>query len=154
MQRKHKRLWFILFILACLSGAVGLSLYALRENVSFFYSPQEVRSFQESGNPAVRAGRVFRLGGLVKPGSLQKRDGALAVSFVVTDGAADTPVAYKGILPDLFREGQGVVAKGSFDAQGVFVAAELLAKHDENYMPPEVKKALEKAHAEGTGQAE
>lgn len=154
MQRKHKRLWFIVFILSCLAGSVGLSLYALRDNVSFFYSPQEVQAFLQSGNPVIAPGRVFRLGGLVKAGSLQKRDGDLAISFVVTDRAAETPVEYKGILPDLFREGQGVVAKGSLDVRGVFVASELLAKHDEAYMPPEVKKALEKAHQEGAGRAE
>ena len=142
-MKKRQRLYFILFILVCLSAAVGLSLYALKENISYFYSPMEVKQ-----HPALSAGHRFRLGGLVKKGSLEKRNNSLSISFIVTDEVNDLRVEYTGILPDLFREGQGVVATGSLNNQGVFVATELLAKHDEKYMPPEVAKSLEKAAKE------
>ena len=144
-MKKKQRLYFILLFLACLSTAVGLSLYALQDNIAFFYSPSEAQKMQ------MQQGQRFRLGGLVKTGTLKKRNDALAVSFTVTDGMADTPVEYSGILPDLFREGQGVVATGSLNAENIFIATELLAKHDENYMPPEVAKSLEKAAREKTG---
>jgi cytochrome c-type biogenesis protein CcmE len=135
-MKKKQRLRFVLFILASLSASTGLALWALKDNVSFFFAPREVKEKH------IAPGRSFRLGGLVKQGSLQKRGGDLSVSFVVTDLKDDITVEYAGILPDLFREGQGVVAKGSMDARGVFVATELLAKHDEKYMPPEVARAL------------
>jgi cytochrome c-type biogenesis protein CcmE len=142
--KQRQRLYFIIFVLTCLSAAVGLSLYALQDNISFFYSPMEVEQ-----HPALSAsGHSFRLGGLVKKGSLKKRGDSLTVSFIVTDEVKDIRVEYSGILPDLFREGQGVVATGSMNAQGVFIAKELLAKHDEKYMPPEVAKSLEKAARE------
>ena len=142
-MKKNQRLKFIVFILVCLSAAVGLALYALRDNVSFFYSPMEIAQ-----HPELTAGHKFRLGGLVEKGTLKKRDNSLAVSFTVTDEVKEIPVEYSGILPDLFREGQGVVATGSLNDKGVFVATELLAKHDEKYMPPEVAKSLEKAARE------
>ena len=149
MTRKKQRLYFIVLVLAALAVAMALSLYALRGNISFFYTPSQVREFAARNAPEVAAGRVFRLGGLVKAGSLQKRGDDLSVSFVVTDMKQDMTVTYRGILPDLFREGQGVVAKGALQG-GTFAATELLAKHDEKYMPPEVAKALKKAHKEGT----
>lgn len=148
MKKKQQRLYFILFILSCLSAAVGISLYALQDNISFFYSPMEVKAFQTQQSPLVTPGRRFRLGGLVKNGTLQKRKNTMSVSFVVTDEVNDMRVEYSGILPDLFREGQGVVATGSLNDGGVFVASDILAKHDENYMPPEVAKSLEKAARE------
>jgi cytochrome c-type biogenesis protein CcmE len=144
-MKKKQRLYFILFILASLAAAVGLSLYALQDNISFFYSPVEVKALQDKFSPAVAVGRRFRLGGLVKKGTLQKRRDTLVVSFVVTDEVNDMRVGYSGILPDLFREGQGVVATGSLNEAGVFIATDILAKHDEKYMPPEVAKSLEKA---------
>jgi cytochrome c-type biogenesis protein CcmE len=136
MKKSHQRLYFILFILACLGGALGLSLYALQDNISFFYSPSEIKAFRVVNDTRVAEGRVFRLGGMVKDGSVKKRDGDLSIRFIVTDFAEETPVEYKGLLPDLFREGQGVVAKGTLNGRGIFMAVELLAKHDENYMPP------------------
>jgi cytochrome c-type biogenesis protein CcmE len=140
-MKKRQRLYFILFILACLSAAVSLALYALKDNIAFFYSPSEVAG-------KTSPGQVFRLGGLVEKGSLKKRDSGLTVSFIITDTLKEMRVEYKGILPDLFREGQGVVATGSLNDKGVFEATELLAKHDEKYMPPEVAKSLERAAKE------
>lgn len=147
-MKKKQRLYFILFVVACLSLATGLSLCALQDNISFFHSPMEVKALQDKKSPLVVTGHRFRLGGLVKKGTLQKRAGAPVVSFIVTDGVGDRLVEYAGILPDLFREGQGVVATGSLNEHGVFVATGLLAKHDEKYMPPEVAKSLEKAARE------
>jgi cytochrome c-type biogenesis protein CcmE len=127
-----------------LATAAGLALYALRDSVSFFYSPSQARA------AAVPAGRTIELGGLVAAGSLRKTpDGGIA--FVVADHRDHDAVAYQGELPDLFREGQGVVAKGSFRADGVFEATEILAKHDERYMPRELVRAL-KASGEWRGQ--
>lgn len=143
-MKKAQRLKFILFILSCLGVAVALSLYALKDNISFFYSPMEVVE-----HPRLAEGHRFRLGGLVKKGTLTKHD--LTVSFIVTDEVKELPVEYTGILPDLFREGQGVVATGHLNDKGVFVATELLAKHDEKYMPPEVAKSLERAAREKAG---
>ncbi|MCE9507675.1 MAG: cytochrome c maturation protein CcmE [Alphaproteobacteria bacterium] len=141
-MKKRQRLHFILFILASLSAAVGLSLYALQDNISFFYSPMEVKKMN------IAPEHRFRLGGLVKKGTLQKHKDTLSVSFTVTDEVQEMRIEYTGILPDLFREGQGVVATGSLNAQGVFIATDILAKHDEKYMPPEVAKSLEKAARE------
>lgn len=147
MKRSSKpkqRLRFILMIVSALGLATGLSLYALQDNVAFFFTPTEVHDLQEKQSPLVGSGHVFRLGGMVKKGSIKKRGDDLSIRFVVTDGTRETDVAYTGLLPDLFREGQGVVAKGSLDDKGVFTANELLAKHDENYVPPEMKKAMER----------
>ena len=143
-MKARGRLYFILFILACLAAAVGLALYALQDNISFFYSPMEIAKHPELSMP----GHTFRLGGLVKKDTLKKRNDSLAISFTVTDTVKEIHVKYSGILPDLFREGQGVVATGSLNDKGVFVATELLAKHDEKYMPPEVAKSLERAAKE------
>jgi cytochrome c-type biogenesis protein CcmE len=139
MTRKRRRMIFILTGMVLLSAAVALVLVAIDETVTFFYSPTEV----EAQAPA--PGRSFRLGGLVEEGSVKKLDDGLTVEFRVTDLAASIPVNYRGILPDLFREGQGVITEGKLDANGVFVAQEVLAKHDENYMPPEVADVLKEA---------
>lgn len=137
MKPKHKRLTFVVIALALLGAATGLVLTAFEENIVFFYSPADV--VQKQPDPD----RRFRLGGLVEGGSVQK-PGNAETRFVVTDGTATIPVTYTGILPDLFREGQGVVAEGRF-VDGLFRADEVLAKHDENYMPPEVAEALKKS---------
>lgn len=137
-MKKNDRLKFILFVLACLGLAVGLALYALKDNIAFFYTPHEI-----AAHPELTPGHTFRLGGLVKKGTVRKRD--LTTLFTVTDDLKDMKVEYTGILPDLFREGQGVVATGALNDKGVFIATELLAKHDENYMPPELAKSLERA---------
>lgn len=148
-MKKRQRFYFILFVLGCLGLAVGLALFALRDNISFFYSPKEIAAYRMAGDPRIAADKVFRLGGLVKEGTVSKDDQSAIVRFVVTDSAAEIAVEYQGIVPDLFREGQGVVAMGRMNDAGVFVADELLAKHDENYMPPEVAKALKDAHEAG-----
>jgi len=136
MKPKHKRLALYAVGLAILGVAVALVLSALEENIVFFHSPSDV----EAGRLA--ADRPFRLGGLVAEGSVERVDGSEIVHFDITDGAHTIPVVYSGLLPDLFREGQGVVTNGRLGADGVFTAAEVLAKHDESYMPPEVAEAL------------
>ena len=140
--KKKQRFYFIILILSALGIAAALSLYALQDNVAFFFTPSEITRLKDESPAMVAEGSIFRLGGMVKDGSVKKRGDDLSVHFIVTDGALETPVTYKGLLPDLFREGQGVVAKGSLDDKGVFIASELLAKHDENYMPPEMAKKL------------
>ena len=137
MTRRQKRLALILGAVATLGVAIGLVLYALNSNIVFFFTPTQVAQ-QEAPT-----GRNFRIGGLVEPGSLQ-RDGT-RVTFRVTDNSRQIPVAYTGSLPDLFKEGKGVVAQGSLGADGTFTATEVLAKHDENYMPPEAAEALKQA---------
>jgi cytochrome c-type biogenesis protein CcmE len=134
MTPKRRRLWLLLGSLGTLSVAAALVLTALNDNLVFFYSPTQVA--EKNVTPA----RHFRLGGLVEQGSIQK-DGQI-VRFTVTDMNKTLKVVYRGILPDLFREGQGVIAEGSIGPDGVFAAREILAKHDENYMPKEVAKAL------------
>lgn len=140
---RKKRLQLILFMVAGIGSAVGLLMYSLSENVNLFQTPTEIASGQ------VPVGRTIRAGGLVVAGSVQRDTSGLAVTFDVTDGAATVPIHYEGILPDLFREGQGIVAMGKLDASGTFQASEVLAKHDEEYMPPEVKHALDQAHEDG-----
>jgi cytochrome c-type biogenesis protein CcmE len=135
MTRKQRRAVLIGTSLGVLALAVGLVLAALRDSIVFFYTPSEV------AEKHLNAGKRFRLGGLVEDGSLRRREGT-TVSFVVTDKRATLPVTYTGVLPDLFREGQGVVAEGMLNADGVFHADSVLAKHDEKYMPPEVAKKL------------
>ena len=134
---RQKRLGIILFIAAGLSVAVGLTLFALRQNINMFYTPTQVAAGE------VASGVQFRIGGMVKAGTIQEDQGSLRVSFVTTDYSSDVPVQYEGILPDLFAEGEGVVAEGVLNEQGMLIASEVLAKHDENYMPPEVAAALE-----------
>lgn len=138
MTRKQRRLGLIGGGLAVLAIAVALMLNAFRDSIVFFNSPSEV--VQRKIGPDTR----IRLGGLVKDGSIV-HGADLAVRFEVTDGKTELPVAYRGVLPDLFREGQGVIAEGTFDAGGVFKADTILAKHDENYMPKEVADALKKS---------
>src|SRR6185369_7255305 len=137
MKRRHKRVAFIVVGLAGLALAAFLVASAFRNNLVFFFSPTQVAAKEAPVD------RTFRIGGLVQDGTLQ-RDG-LTVRFVVTDTAASIPVVYKGILPDLFKEGRGCVAQGKIGADGVFQAEQVLAKHDENYMPPEAGKAIDKA---------
>src|SRR3982074_443969 len=137
MTRKHRRLAMIGGSFAVLGIAAALVLNAMRDSIVFFSTPAMV------AEKHIPAGRRFRLGGLVQPGSLVRGDN-LAVSFEVADGDARLPVSYKGILPDLFREGQGVIAEGALDPAGVFKADTVLAKHDETYMPKDVADALKK----------
>ena len=135
MTRKQRRGVLIGTCLAVLGAAIGLVLFAMRDSIVFFYSPSEVAAMQ------IAPGLRFRLGGLVETGSVVRDEGT-TVRFVITDQAKMLPVTYTGVLPDLFREGQGVVAEGTFEPDGVFHADNVLAKHDENYMPPEVAKKL------------
>ena len=139
MKPRHKRLAFILVGLAGLGVAAALVLNALNSNLQLFYSPSELVA------GAAPKERTFRLGGLVEEGSVKRGNDGLTVSFVLTDRAENVNVIFKGILPDLFKEGQGAVALGKISNDGVFMADEVLAKHDETYMPPEVAKALEQA---------
>ena len=139
MKARHKRLVFIVAGLAGLAVAIGLIANAFNQNLVFFFSPSDVQANQAPVN------REFRLGGLVQEGSLKRENDGLTVHFIVTDNANTIPVTFTGILPDLFREGQGVVAQGKLNESGTFLAKEVLAKHDESYMPPEVQDALDKA---------
>lgn len=147
MTPRKRRLLFVGLSLAAMSTATALVLNALDSNVMFFYSPSQV----EAGEAPREA--AFRLGGLVEAGSLRRGADGLDVRFVVTDGARSTPVQYRGLLPDLFREGKGVVVAGRLQQGGAFTATEVLAKHDENYMPPEAAAALEQAHPQRGGTA-
>jgi cytochrome c-type biogenesis protein CcmE len=139
MKPKRRRLVFVAAGLALLGAAAGLGLYAMNDALVFFYSPSELLTQQ------LPTDRTVRIGGLVEVGSVVRDAGGTAVRFGVTDTAKTVPVVFDGILPDLFREGQGVVAQGRLGADGVFVAAEVLAKHDESYMPKEVVDALKKS---------
>jgi cytochrome c-type biogenesis protein CcmE len=138
--KQKQRLAFVLILVVGVGSAAALALSALGENVAYFFSPSEV---QAGKSPAMRN---FRLGGLVERGSVKKEGDGLTVHFIITDGAASVPVTYRGLLPDLFREGQGIVAFGRMDGTH-FTADEVLAKHDENYMPPEAAQALRNAGA-------
>jgi len=138
MKPRHKRMAMIGGGLAALGVVAALVLAAFQENLVFFFTPSQVAAKEAP------QGRTFRIGGMVEKGSV-KRDG-VQVSFVITDTAKTVPVTYRGPLPDLFREGKGVVAQGQLGADGVFQAREVLAKHDENYMPPEAAEAVKRAH--------
>ena len=140
LHRKRK-LAVILFVATGLRATVGLTLFALGQNMNMFYTPSQVAMGE------VEVGRRFRIGGMVKEGSFVSDSDSLKVRFETTDYAHAVPVEYEGILPDLFREGQGIVAEGSVDSQGVFSASKVLAKHDENYMSQEVKAALDASGA-------
>jgi len=142
-QRKQKLL-IILFMVAGIALAVALMLVALKENINLFYTPQQIVNGEAPIN------RTIRAGGMVVEGSVSRAKDGLTVRFDVTDGKDIVTIEYEGILPDLFREGQGIVALGQLNEDKVFIASEVLAKHDENYMPPEVADALEKAHDKGT----
>ena len=134
---RRQRLWVVLSIVVFASVAVGLAAYALRGNINLFYPPVEVAAGKAPADTPIR------VGGMVVDGSVERSDTSLEVRFQVTDYQATVPVVYEGILPDLFAEGEGVVASGRLDGRGVFRADEVLAKHDENYMPPEVADALQ-----------
>ncbi len=137
MTRKRRRLYIVLTGMVLLSGAVALVLVALDENLSYFYSPSDIAEAPQ--------GRPIRLGGLVEADSITRQTDGVTVTFRVTDLAASVPVTYSGLLPDLFSEGQGVITEGTLGTDGVFVAREVLAKHDETYMPREVADALKKS---------
>ena len=139
MRPKRRRLYFVVAGMVLLGAAAGLTLYAMNDTLVFFYSPSELLAKQ------IPPGRTLRIGGLVEAGSVAREGDGTTVHFRVTDTAKTVPVVYRGILPDLFREGQGVVAEGTMSQDGVFVAAEVLAKHDEKYMPKEVVDALKKS---------
>jgi cytochrome c-type biogenesis protein CcmE len=147
MKPRHKRFAVIGLGLVVLGVATVLILNAFQSNLVFFFTPSQVASGE------VPQGRSFRIGGMVEDGSLVRENDGLTVRFIVTDTAKRVPVSYKGILPDLFKEGKGAVAQGKLDADGTFVASEVLAKHDENYMPPEAAEALAKAKASGAQQS-
>lgn len=139
MKPRHQRFAWIAAGLVIIGVAVGLVLKAFNSNLVFFYTPTQVAAKEAP------QGKAFRLGGLVTAGSVQRDPNGLTVRFTVTDTAKSVPVVFTGILPDLFKEGKGVVAQGQVGADGVFAASEVLAKHDENYMPPEAAEALKKA---------
>jgi cytochrome c-type biogenesis protein CcmE len=139
--RRRKRLALAGLLVATVGGAVALALAAFSENLVYFYTPSEVAQGKAPES------RTFRIGGLVADDSVERDGESLEVRFAVTDRAKTVPVVYNGVLPDLFREGQGIVADGRLAGEGVFRAERVLAKHDENYMPPEAAEALEKAEA-------
>lgn len=145
---RKQRLTMVCFIVAFSSVAVGLVSYALRDNINLFFPPADIVAGKAP------PGQSVRLGGLVVPGSVRRDADSLRVRFDVTDNKATVTATYAGILPDLFAEGQGVVATGKLDGNGVLQATQILAKHDENYMPPEVAAALADAHDEAVGAAQ
>ena len=136
---RKKRLFIVLAIIAGVGVAVALALSALQQNINLFYTPTQIANGDAPQDTRIRAG------GLVEEGSVKRSSDSLETDFVVTDGAKRVTIRFSGILPDLFREGQGIVAMGKLDAQNVLIADEVLAKHDENYMPPEVMQALEQS---------
>ncbi|MBL8334832.1 MAG: cytochrome c maturation protein CcmE [Rubrivivax sp.] len=140
MTPRHKRLVLAGVVLGGAAVAVALVLNAFNSNLVFFHSPSDVVAGKAP------QGRTFRLGGLVESGSVKRQADGVTVRFAVTDTAKVIPVEYRGILPDLFKEGKGVVAQGKLEGDGIFRAQEVLAKHDENYMPPEAADAVERAH--------
>ena len=144
---RKQRLYLVLFVVLFSSAAIGLVTYALRGNINLFFPPVDVAA----GKAPI--GQPIRVGGMVVDGSVQRSDDSLAVRFQLTDYEASVPVVYKGILPDLFGEGQGAVASGVLNNDGVLEASEVLAKHDENYMPPEVADALENSGFDHKGNA-
>ena len=139
--KRKKRLIGVAVILIGVGSAAAVATWSLRQNINAFHTPGDAEI------ATIPAGRTFRIGGLVEPGSVERASDGLTVKFRVTDGDGVMQIAFDGILPDLFREGQGIIARGALDEQQVFQATEVLAKHDENYMPPEVAEALaEKGH--------
>ena len=143
MTPRRKRLLAVLAIIVGVGVAAALAMLAFRDNLLYFYNPTQVLAGDAP------SGRQFRIGGMVESGSLKREKDSLTVQFVVTDTAQNVTVRYTGLLPDLFKEGKGVVAQGSLGPDGVFTATEVLAKHDENYMPPEAAAAIEQAHKGG-----
>lgn len=144
MKARHKRFLLIGVALALLGAATALVLNAFRSNLVFFHTPSEVAAGE------VPHGRTFRVGGMVLAGSIQRDADGQTVRFSITDTAKVVPVVYKGALPDLFKETKGAVAQGELGDDGVFAASQVLAKHDENYMPPEAKDAIDRAHRTAT----
>ena len=141
MKPRQKRLAMIAGGLVALGVAAAFVLAAFRENLVFFFTPSQVVAKE------VPQGRSFRVGGMVTPGSVKRQADGVTVQFVVTDTAKNVPVVYRGLLPDLFREGKGVVTQGKLGADGIFYASEVLAKHDENYMPPAAADAIKQAQS-------
>lgn len=139
--RRRKRLTVVIALIAGIGVAAAIAISALQDNMLYFIAPSDVQA------QPLPPDRNFRLGGLVAEGSIRRDADSLQVQFLVTDGAHEVPVTYAGILPDLFREGQGVIAQGRLDEAGMFHAREVLARHDETYMPPEVAAALERSSA-------
>ena len=140
MTPRRRRMVLVGLILLGVSAAAAFALTAFQDNLLYYYPPSDVAAGKAP------TGRVFRLGGMVEEGSVKRETGSMEVRFTVTDFQKDVTVSYSGVLPDLFRDGQGVIARGKLNAEGVFVAQEVLAKHDENYMPPEVAESLRKQH--------
>lgn len=136
MKPRQRRIIFVIAAIISVSVAAFLITSALRSNISYFFSPSQVKAGE------VIVGKIFRVGGMVRVGSLERQGESLDIAFVVTDNQHDVKVIHHGILPDLFKEGKGVVAKGKLNSDGIFIADEVLAKHDENYMPPEVSAAM------------
>ena len=136
---RKKRLFFIIFLIAGVTVAAGFAMYAFNQNLMFYFSPTDVKQGKAPVN------KIFRMGGMVVEGTFKKEPKSLKVHFDLTDYEKTVSVEYEGILPDLFREGQGIISRGKLNEQGVFIAEEVLAKHDENYMPPEVAESLKKA---------
>jgi cytochrome c-type biogenesis protein CcmE len=145
MTRRQRRMVMVLMLVGGVGLAVTLALQAFRNNLLYFISPSEVAAGK------VQADRAFRLGGMVEKGTVHRKAGSLKVRFVLTDFAHTVPVVYDGVLPPLFKEGQGVIARGRINSHGVFVATEILAKHDAKYMPPNVADALKKGRAAARG---
>ncbi len=139
MTPRRKRMILVGILLTGMAITAVLLISAFKQNLLYFYTPTQIANGEASIDKGIR------IGGLVKDGSLQRKEGTLEINFLVTDEVNEFPVTYSGILPDLFREGQGIVARGKINSQGVFVADEILAKHDENYMPPEAQDALDAA---------
>lgn len=146
MTPRYTRLVVVLIVLTGVSVAAALGLTAFRKNILYYYTPTQVAA------GAARDGRPFRMGGLVAMGSVQRLPGTMTVHFTLTDMHSSVPISYTGILPDLFREGQGIVVHGSLAKDGAFTADEVLAKHDEKYMPPEVAAAIRKAKQQQTAE--
>ena len=144
MTPRRRRMMLVALIVLGVGAAASFALTAFQDNLLYFYSPSDVTAGKAPTD------RVFRVGGMVPEGSFTREPGSLRAHFVLTDFAHNVKVSYTGVLPDLFREGQGVIARGRLGADGVFVAEEVLAKHDENYMPPEVAETLKKQHQKPT----
>jgi cytochrome c-type biogenesis protein CcmE len=147
MKARHKRFVLVALGIVGVGIAAALAVTALQSNISYYFSPTQVKAGEAPKD------NVFRVGGLVEKGSVKRQEDGLTVQFVVTDNAEKVTIHYTGILPDLFNEGQGVVTRGKLGEDGVFVAEEVLAKHDESYMPPEVADSLQTAHNEGVAKA-
>ncbi|HEV2110392.1 MAG TPA: cytochrome c maturation protein CcmE [Gammaproteobacteria bacterium] len=147
MTPRYRRLTAVILVLIGVAVAAGLALKAFNKNILYYYTPSQVAA------GAARPGQPFRMGGLVTNGSVQRAPGSMTVRFTLTDMQHSVPIVYTGILPDLFREGQGIVVHGALAADGQFTADEVLAKHDEKYMPPEVAAAIKKAKDQQAAQA-